>query len=87
MESTGVYWIPACQILEDKTCALPPDHRLRPHDHKSGSPVFPDRHQPNPKQSIPAAQPWTLHVSLENGQLLTHRRIFQSDLLVTTEPE
>jgi hypothetical protein len=26
---------------------------------------------------------WTLHIALEDGQLLTKRRIFQRDLLVT----
>jgi hypothetical protein len=32
-------------------------------------------------------QPRTFHVSLENGQLLTECRIFQCDMLVTTEDE
>ena len=64
---------------------LPSDDRFWSNNRQCGLPIFPDGLQRNPKQAVSSMQLRTFHASLEDRQLLAECRIFQCDMLVTTE--
>ena len=63
--------------------AMPPEHRLRLHDHQGGAPLPPRGGEQDPKQAIRWAALRALAGTCQDGQLLTKRQVLKGDRSVS----
>ena len=58
---------------------MPADDRARLDDQEAGTPISPEPGQPHPEEPITLLQPWALHGSLKNDQLLSKGQVLRCD--------
>jgi hypothetical protein len=62
---------------------MPPQHRLRLHDHQGGAPLSPPGGEQDPKEPIGWAEVRARTRSLQRGQLLTKGQVLKGDRAVS----
>jgi len=65
--------------------AVPPDDRLRFHDHEDPIPVSPDSTQQHPETTVQIREPRPFHRATEDGELLPKREILECQLVTSLD--
>src|SRR5262249_20773694 len=71
--------------IEPKSGTMPPDNRLRLHDHQYLGPLGPQSPKRQEEQSIPLTQVWSRVLALEHAYLVAQRGKLKPEIMARPE--